>query len=386
MAGPSSTMLGGTFTTDIASGSENSDPNNLAPAAVKVTGAPVLSTAGLGVSSPGVLYAAVTAATHITVVTCEGLDNSGMSEEERILLDPYSKEHSLRTLGSKAELALNILYPGLLWLTKAATLAFCRRLTERLGQYRKRIRFGFVLLGTTWLANFLISMLVCRPLSMNWQIYPDPGCPCHPFTSPYSLYFTFAFNFITGLYIFILPLPILWMANTKLWKKLGLVMLVSANCFMIVAAILRQYRIALPTTNSTVQSSQWAIRVSFVAVVTTNLPLFFPLMHRLISPLIRKQRETLPRMRTITPRRLTVSEAHSSRARQSSSCRQASREDAGQSGETNDDEEIAINIGVDFNDVDITSASSSNPETLGSPDEIEKGHVHHKPNEPFSVV
>lgn len=46
---------------------------------------------------------------------------------------------------------------------------------DRFGAYRWRIRVGFLLLGTTWLVNFLFVMLDCRPFSSNWQIQPDPG-------------------------------------------------------------------------------------------------------------------------------------------------------------------------------------------------------------------
>ncbi len=41
--------------------------------------------------------------------------------------------------------------------------------------YRKRIYAGFVIITATWIAVILSILLGCRPLSKNWQIYPDPG-------------------------------------------------------------------------------------------------------------------------------------------------------------------------------------------------------------------
>ncbi|KAI0892513.1 hypothetical protein F4806DRAFT_499920 [Annulohypoxylon nitens] len=248
-----------------------------------------------------VTYSALAACTYTAQVTCQGLANDDMTDEQREALDPNSAEYSMRVLGAKIEIVSRVLYIVVLWLTKAAMLAFCRRLTERLGKYKMRIRIGIVLLATSWLADFLITMLNCRPFPMNWQIYPDPGPQCYPGTSPYGVYGTLSLNIITSLYVFFVPLPILWMANIKLWKKIGLIMLVSANCFVIAVAILRAYLILSTDTSGAREASRWAYRVSFVAVVTTNLPLLFPLLRRLMSPVMMKEgASTQRRIRTIT--------------------------------------------------------------------------------------
>ncbi|KAI1453122.1 hypothetical protein F4805DRAFT_386755 [Annulohypoxylon moriforme] len=246
-------------------------------------------------------YSALAANTYIALVKCKGLANDDMTPEKRESLDPQSEEFSLRVLGAKIEIVSRVIYIVVLWMTKAAMLAFCRRLTERLGKYKKRIRFGFALLAATWLADFLITMFNCRPFPRNWQIYPDPGPTCYPATSPYGVYGTLSLNIATSLYVFFVPLPILWMANIKLWKKIGLILLVSANCFVIAVAILRAYLILTAQTSGAKQASRWAYRVCFVAVVTTNLPLLFPLLRRLMSPVMKESRNTQQRqIRTIT--------------------------------------------------------------------------------------
>ncbi|KAI2610522.1 hypothetical protein GGR54DRAFT_643356 [Hypoxylon sp. NC1633] len=233
---------------------------------------------------------------HILLVDYRGISNNGMSPEYRSSLDPNSLEFSERTSGAKLEIVVRVLYTIVLWLTKAAVLAFCSRLTERFGKYEKRIRVGLILLGTTWLVDFLITLLSCRPFHKNWQIQPDPGLTCHPGTSPYSMYGTLGFNILTSLYVFFVPLPILWMANTKFWKKVGLVMLVSANCFVIAVAILRGYLTASSPVEGAKHAGRWSLRVCYVAVVTTNLPLFFPLICRVIGPLVKKKRTQMQGM------------------------------------------------------------------------------------------
>ncbi|KAI8962938.1 hypothetical protein F5Y11DRAFT_346966 [Daldinia sp. FL1419] len=245
-------------------------------------------------------YAALTATTHFSLVQYQGLANSDMTPDQRASLAPESKEYQQRVFGSKLELVERIVYTIVLWLTKVAMLVFSQRLTSRLGAYTKRIRFGFGLLGVTWLVDFLVTLLACRPLHKNWQINPDPGDTCYPATSLYSLFGTLSLNVITSLYVFIVPLPVLWMANIKLWKKIGLILLVSANCFVIVVAILRGYWTVVDARQGAREASRWAYRVCFVAVTTTNLPLIFPLVRRMIAPMIKRRHRTQRDIRTIT--------------------------------------------------------------------------------------
>ncbi|KAI1090919.1 hypothetical protein F5B19DRAFT_503463 [Rostrohypoxylon terebratum] len=248
-----------------------------------------------------ITYSALAACTYVAQVTCQGLANDDMTNDQRQSLDPNSAEYFMRVLGSKIEVVSRVLYIVVVWLTKAAMLAFCQRLTERLGKYRNRIRIGIALLVMSWLADFLIAMLNCRPFHKNWQIYPDPGPQCYSATSPFSVYGTLILNIITSIYVFFVPLPILWMANIKLWKKIGLIMLVSANGFVVAVAILRGYLILSTDTSGAKDASKWAYRLCFVAVVTTNLPLLFPLLRRLISPVMMKEGASIQRrIRTIT--------------------------------------------------------------------------------------
>ncbi|KAI1214265.1 uncharacterized protein F4807DRAFT_468184 [Annulohypoxylon truncatum] len=246
------------------------------------------------------MYSVLAACTQVAVVKCKGLANDDMTPEQRASLDPEGEEYALRVLGAKIEIVSRVLYLVVLWMTKAAMLAFCRRLTERLGKYKKRIWVGIILLAASWLADFLITIFNCRPFPMNWQIYPDPGQMCYPATSPYGVYGTLSLNILTSLYVFFVPLPILWMANIKLWKKIGLILLVSANCFVIAVAILRAYLILSTDTAGARQASRWAYRVCFVAVVTTNLPLLFPLLRRWMSPVMKESHREPRRIKTIT--------------------------------------------------------------------------------------
>lgn len=121
-----------------------------------------------------VVYAAETTLAYTVGAYWQGLANNGMTDAERIALSPDSEEYRLRVNGSKTQVAGWSTYTLLLWLLKASMCTFYLRLTEGL-EYQLRIYIGFGLIFTTWVAVLLSILLGCRPLSKNWQIYPDPG-------------------------------------------------------------------------------------------------------------------------------------------------------------------------------------------------------------------
>ncbi|KAI4869970.1 hypothetical protein F4820DRAFT_470104 [Hypoxylon rubiginosum] len=122
---------------------------------------------------------------------------------------------------------------------------------------------------------------------------------CYPASSPNGLLGTLGLNIITSLYVLFVPIPILWMANIKWWKKLGLVLLISGNGFVIAVACLRVFFLLTCRRNDPEQAGRWALHVCFVAVVTINLPLFFPLINRWITTMVAVQ-PTFRRLRTIS--------------------------------------------------------------------------------------
>jgi hypothetical protein len=141
-----------------------------------------------------VVYSLETAAAYSVGAIWHGVANNGMTDAERASLDPSNEEYSLRVGGSKTQVAGWSLYTLLLWLLKTAMCIFYIRLTVSLPSHINhgfalidgsqkdgvdnaipRIRIGFVLIGTTYIATLLSILLGCTPLHKNWQINPDPG-------------------------------------------------------------------------------------------------------------------------------------------------------------------------------------------------------------------
>ncbi|KJR88211.1 uncharacterized protein SPSK_07260 [Sporothrix schenckii 1099-18] len=236
-----------------------------------------------------VVYAAETALAYTVGAYWHGMANSGMTDAERAALSPDSEEYRMRINGSKTQVAGWSTYTLLLWLLKASMCTFYLRLTEGLN-YHRRIYAGFVLIFTTWVAVLLSILLGCRPLSKNWQIYPDPGNHCQPAISRIDIFVTVVLNVATDIYLMSIPLPMLWKANLRPAKKIGLMVLFSGGIFVTTAAILRCILIITNPVTGAQQAGSWACRETFVAVVTSNAPMIFPLLRHWGGPLFSTMR------------------------------------------------------------------------------------------------
>ncbi|KAL7939384.1 hypothetical protein V8C35DRAFT_326426 [Trichoderma chlorosporum] len=233
------------------------------------------------------LYVAETCLAYSVGNAANGLANNNMTDEQRAALSPDDPEYHLRVLGSKIQIAGWSTYSTLLWTLKTSLLIFYIRLTDGLAShYRIRIYIGFALLAATYIAAELNLYLSCRPFHKLWQIYPNPGNVCQPATSNQIIWVYWAFNVITDLYIISIPLPMLWTTTLKPWRKLGLIFLFSTGLFVVACATLRCALIVMDTANGAQLAGSWAVIESFVAVVTTNLPMLVPMLKMIIGPFL----------------------------------------------------------------------------------------------------
>ncbi|KAK3988495.1 hypothetical protein QBC44DRAFT_100121 [Cladorrhinum sp. PSN332] len=249
-----------------------------------------------------VIYSVGTYLAFSVVGFWKGLANSGMTDAEREGLDPGSEEYGLRVNGSKTQVGGWCTYTFLLWVIKASICTFYLRLTVSFTrcsvvrqhsyvsqeglEYHRRIYTGFVMLFITWIAVLLSILFACSPIQKNWQIYPNPGNFCQPAVSRVNISVTLILNVLTDIYLMSIPIPLLLKASSfRPLKKAGLVLLFSGGAFVMVAGILRCALILTDPINGARHSGSWALRETFVAVVTSNLPMVFPLFVKLARPL-----------------------------------------------------------------------------------------------------
>ncbi|KAL6399040.1 hypothetical protein AUP68_17578 [Ilyonectria robusta] len=234
-----------------------------------------------------ITYSAETGLAYSVGNIAHGLANNSMTDAERKALDPNSEEYALRVLGSQIQLAGWSTYSFLLWVLKACMCTFYYRLTKDLEGYRSKIYFGFGFIITSWVAVQLNILLSCRPsFSMWWQIYPDPGEFCHPAISPSIVWTGLALNVATDLYLIMIPMPMLWKAAMPWVQKFWLIALFSCGLFVTMAAILRVVLLVSDPVNGAMLAGSWAVRETFTAVVTTNIPMLFPHFKKAIGPIV----------------------------------------------------------------------------------------------------
>ena len=78
----------------------------------------------------------------------------------------------------------------------------------------------------------------------------------------------------------------LWQSSLKPIKKIGLMLLFSSGLLVVACATLRCVLIVTDPIHGAQLAGSWAVRETFIAVVTTNLPMIFPLLKVWLSPVL----------------------------------------------------------------------------------------------------
>ncbi|KAK5989604.1 hypothetical protein PT974_07858 [Cladobotryum mycophilum] len=216
-----------------------------------------------------------------------GLANNGMTDAARAALSPDDPETHMRITGSKIQVAGWTVYSALISSLKLSVLAFYIRLTEGLGQsYRIRIRIGFAIVFVAFLSAILAIFLGCRPFHKYWQINPNPGNACQPAVFKTVVWVSFIGNLASDIYLLLIPLPMLWMSSLKTLKKVASTVVLGSGAFVLTCATLKSAFVLVDPVNGAELAGSWGIREAFTAVITTNLPMIFPLFRSLLGRLI----------------------------------------------------------------------------------------------------
>ncbi|KUJ24546.1 uncharacterized protein LY89DRAFT_634695 [Mollisia scopiformis] len=232
------------------------------------------------------IYTAQSTLAYTAVNHGQGLANNGMTDAERAELSPDSTEYHLRVFGSKIQIVGWTTYVCLICTLKMAVLVFYIRLMEGLSNYwRIRIWIGFGLVGATFMASFITIYAGCQPFSKYWQINPDPGNACQGAVARPIVWVTFASSVITDIYLIMVPLPMLWGTSLRLVKKLAATFVLGAGVFVLVCSLLKTVFVIVDPVHGAQLAGEWGTREAFVSVVTTNLPMIFPLLKTWLKPL-----------------------------------------------------------------------------------------------------
>ncbi|KAK6812489.1 hypothetical protein RU639_011735 [Aspergillus parasiticus] len=195
-------------------------------------------------------YTAQTALAYSVGNVAHGLANNGMTDAHRAGLSLDDPEYRFRVIGSKIQVAGWTTYSALIWSLKLSLLAFYVRLTDGLGRrYRVPVYVGFALVID------ICQAAISKPI----------------------VWVSFAANISTDLYLITIPIPVLWSTKLKLGKKIASTIVLSAGVFVLVCATLKSVFVLVDPLHGAELSGAWGTRETFVAVMTTNLPMIFHL-------------------------------------------------------------------------------------------------------------
>ncbi|KAK7183376.1 hypothetical protein DPSP01_000494 [Paraphaeosphaeria sporulosa] len=230
------------------------------------------------------IYSAQCALGYNVGFAAHGLDNSGMTPAQRSALSPEDAEYKLRLIGAKIQVAGWTSASCLLWTLKLCVAFFYLRLHDGLTRYKIRIYIGIGLIVTTFITLIMTIYLSCRPFNHYWQISPDPGNACQAAVSKPIIWVMFIGNVSTDVYLFVVPLPMLWQSSLKTYKKLAATLVLSGGILIVVCAILKSVFVLVDPVHGGQLAAAWGTRETFIAVITTNLPMVFPLLKIWLKP------------------------------------------------------------------------------------------------------
>ncbi|KAE9577737.1 hypothetical protein CGMCC3_g6196 [Colletotrichum fructicola] len=221
------------------------------------------------------VYTTVSTMATMFVLVAQGKHTSLLTPEQREMM-PES-EFYLWEYGSKNFVVGMCCYATIVWTLKFNMLFFYRRLVE--GQWVEKFIFPVMgLVGATAIAMVLIIFLTCRPITLMWQIRPDPGENCVPQNKVY-FYSILAFNLTTDMCIILIPIPVISLVRASIWRRLGVYFLFSLGVFVMTAAIIRVILIFHPTGQFG-PGAMWSIREDFVAIFVGQAPMVVPIFKK----------------------------------------------------------------------------------------------------------
>ncbi|RMX76586.1 hypothetical protein D0869_10588 [Hortaea werneckii] len=163
-----------------------------------------------------------------------------------------------------------------LWLQKLVLLDLYRRFYLCL-PCERQIYIGYlVIFAITYVGVQLSNITECQPVSLYWQIVPDPG-PCSQ--AHVQLLVLGIVNIVTDVMLMALPWPMLIKAKLQPRRKFELAVLFLFGIFIIVITAVR-----LPLNNNKITSqvsrSTWASVELMVAAIVVNAPTLYGLWNR----------------------------------------------------------------------------------------------------------
>lgn len=191
-----------------------------------------------------------------------------------VLHDPDFPEHndtSRLKAGSILVLFARVLLTAALWLQICLLLLFYSRITSGITWADRLTKTAWVTVCLTFIAVVLATFLECRPISLYWQVDPDPG---HCVRAYAQLLIQCIANIVIDLLLLFIAYPLICLRKRSLSEYISLYTLFALGTFCIVITIIRVVLIFNEDSSQTARSL-WASVQMFVSCFVANAPTIY---------------------------------------------------------------------------------------------------------------
>ncbi|KAI1780410.1 hypothetical protein F4818DRAFT_395637 [Hypoxylon cercidicola] len=170
----------------------------------------------------------------------------------------------------KLQMASSITYSWSVAAAKASfAILYLRIFPEGGFRLVNKILIAFLLAQAT--AETCVVLLRCRPVQKAWDFHLEGSC----FGLPPLWYCTFSFNIMTDLILFIEPIPSTWKLQLPLFKRLGLITMLSLGLLVTSISVIRIVFVTGIGTDDTYQLVEpfiWSVAEICTLIICSCIP------------------------------------------------------------------------------------------------------------------
>ncbi|KAI1641907.1 uncharacterized protein F4817DRAFT_28488 [Daldinia loculata] len=191
-----------------------------------------------------------------------------------VLHDPHLSDYydtSRLKTGSILVLLARVLFTAALWFQICLLLLFYSRITSGITWADRLTKTAWVTVVVTFVAIVLATFLECRPISLYWQINPNPG---HCVRAYVQLLIQGIANIVIDLLLLFIAYPLICLRKRTLTEYISLYSLFALGTLCIAITIIRVVLVFNEDSSQTTRSL-WASVQMFVSCFVANAPTIY---------------------------------------------------------------------------------------------------------------
>ncbi|GAP86645.1 hypothetical protein SAMD00023353_2000900 [Rosellinia necatrix] len=171
-------------------------------------------------------------------------------------------------IGSMLVLVARVLITTILWLQVCILLLFYSRITYGVNWVAWVVKITWATVAATFLAVVLLTLLECRPISLYWQVSPNPGYCVRAYA---QLLTQTVSNVVLDIMLIVIAWPIVGLRKRTIAEHITLYTLFALGTFCIIVSVIRVVYV-LDSGSSQVTRSLWASVQMVVSTFVANAP------------------------------------------------------------------------------------------------------------------